>query len=111
MYRSFPWLVCINSYHTIVLPGGRYDTIDCFISESALMQDKYNDLPLVIAPDALEVLLKNGAHICASSFGLLLVYFFGTSCPPLGAIAVSLSQALMSGSPVTLPTFGFATPW
>lgn len=38
----------------------RYDTIDCFISSSPLLQDKYNDVPLVCDPDALATLLANG---------------------------------------------------
>ena len=38
----------------------RYDSIDCFISDSPLLQDKYNDLPLVHDEDVVKTLLSNG---------------------------------------------------
>jgi len=38
----------------------RYDSIDCFISNSPLMQDKYNDLPLVVDEGALATLVEGG---------------------------------------------------
>jgi hypothetical protein len=77
----------------------RYDSVDCFISSSPLLQDKYNDIPLVIDDGVYARLRESGGNPCAALpwLSVTLVTVF------------SISQVLMSDWRVTSPICGFGT--
>lgn len=57
MVYGHGYLFIKRLWRTVVV---RYDSIDCFISTSPLMHDKYNDVPLVYDAEALATLVANG---------------------------------------------------
>lgn len=59
-WASLPFAENANGHGKRRIYKSRYDSIDCFISDSPAMQDKYNDLPLVFEPHVVETLTANG---------------------------------------------------
>eukprot|EP01113_Clastostelium_recurvatum_P035345 TRINITY_DN4915_c0_g1_i2.p1 TRINITY_DN4915_c0_g1~~TRINITY_DN4915_c0_g1_i2.p1 ORF type:complete len:555 (-),score=106.70 TRINITY_DN4915_c0_g1_i2:8-1672(-) len=50
----------VNGWGKQRIDKSRYDSIDCYISNDAMLKPEYNDIPLVMDEHACEVLMKNG---------------------------------------------------